>query len=84
VRPACLHPWETTLQRLAEHFDVPRAAVVRRVLAGVTLDMCPANWHLRVAEGRAAQRSPVQRDIDGGGQRLSPCASYVDNLASTP
>jgi predicted transcriptional regulator len=41
---------ETTLQRLAEHFDVPRAAIIRQLLAQATPDRFPTSWHLRVAE----------------------------------
>jgi hypothetical protein len=41
---------ETTLQRLAEQFDVPRAAIIRQPLAQATPDTLPASGHLRVAE----------------------------------
>lgn len=41
---------ETTLQRLAERFDVPRAEIIRQLLAQATPDTFPASWHRRVAE----------------------------------
>ena len=49
---------ETTLQRLVEHFDVPRAAIIRQLLAQATPDTFPASWHLRVAERHGAQPRP--------------------------
>jgi predicted transcriptional regulator len=41
---------ETTLQRLVEHFDVPRAAIIRQLLAQATPDTFPVSWRLLVAE----------------------------------
>jgi hypothetical protein len=57
---------ETTLQRLSAHFDVPRAAIIRQLLAQATPDRFPASWHLRVAERHAEQVRPVRRDVDHG------------------
>jgi hypothetical protein len=50
----------TSLQRLAEPFDVPRAAIIRQLLAPATPDPLPASWHLRVAERHGAQARPVR------------------------
>jgi len=47
---------ETTLRRLAEKFDVPRAEIIRQLLAQATADTCPASWHLRVAERHGVGR----------------------------
>jgi hypothetical protein len=55
---------ETTLQRLAEHFDVPRAAIIRQLLAQATPDTFPASWHLRVDERHQEQARPVRRGVD--------------------
>jgi hypothetical protein len=41
---------ETTLQRLAEHFDISRAAIIRQLLAQATPDTFPVSWRLRLAE----------------------------------
>jgi hypothetical protein len=58
---------EATLQRLAEQFDVPRAAIIRQLLAQATPDTFPASWHLRVAERHSAQTQPGRRDADDEG-----------------
>jgi predicted transcriptional regulator len=55
---------ETMLQRLAEHFDVPRAAIIRQLLAQATPDMFPASWHLRLAEHHGAQPRRIRRGVD--------------------
>jgi predicted transcriptional regulator len=55
---------ETTLQRLAEHFDVPRAAIIRHLLAQATPEAFPAGWHLRLAERYRAQARRVRRGGD--------------------
>jgi predicted transcriptional regulator len=55
---------ETTLQRLAEQFHVPRAAIIRQLLAQATPDTFPTSWHLRVAERHGEQVWPVRRDAD--------------------
>jgi hypothetical protein len=55
---------ETKLRRLAEQFHVPRAEVIRQLLAQATPDTCPASWHRRVAERHRAQTRPGRRDAD--------------------
>jgi hypothetical protein len=55
---------ETALQRLAEQFNVPRAEIVRQLLAQATPDTFPASSYLRVAERHAAQARPVRREAD--------------------
>jgi len=65
---------ETTLQRLAEQFDVPRAEIIRQLLAQATPDTFPASWHLRVVERPQNRPSgccatPITRS-----KRLSPFA----------
>ena len=55
---------ETTLQRLAEQFNVPRAEIIRQLLVQATPNTFPASWHLRVAERHAAQARSVPRDAD--------------------
>ena len=54
---------ETTLQRLAKHFDVPRAEIIRQLLAQATPDTFPTGWHLRVAERHGAQDRRVRRGV---------------------
>ena len=55
---------ETTLQRLAEHFDVPRTAIIRQLLAQATPETFPASWHLHVAERHGVQPRRVRRGVD--------------------
>ena len=55
---------ETTLQRLAEQFNVPRAEIIRQLLAQATPNMFPASWHMRVAERHAEQSRSVPREAD--------------------
>jgi hypothetical protein len=55
-------------QRLAEQFDVARATIVRRLLAGAIPDTCPASWHLRVAERHGERDRPVRRAADQTGE----------------
>jgi predicted transcriptional regulator len=55
---------EATLQRLAEHFDVPRAAIIRQLLAQAAPDTFPASWHLRAAERHEVQAQRVRRGVD--------------------
>jgi hypothetical protein len=54
----------TTLQRLAERFDVPRAAIIRQLLAQATPETFPASWHLRVAERPREQTGAVRREAE--------------------
>ena len=65
---------ETTLQRLAEHFDVPRAAIIRQLLAQATPDTFPASWHRRVAERHGVQARRVRRTSMTRGKQMSPFA----------
>ena len=58
---------ETTLQRLTEQFNVPRAEIIRQLVAQATPDTFPASWHLRVAERHRVQTRPGQRDADDEG-----------------
>ena len=58
---------ETALQRLAEHFDVPRAAIMRQLLVQATPNTFPASWRMRVAERHGEQARPVRRDDDDEG-----------------
>jgi predicted transcriptional regulator len=55
---------ETTLQRLAEHFDVPRAEIIRQLLAQATPKAFPAGWHLRASERDGKQTRLVLREAD--------------------
>jgi hypothetical protein len=55
---------ETTLQRLVEHFDVSRAAIIRQLLAQAAPDRFPASWHLRVAERHGVQLRRMRRGVD--------------------
>jgi hypothetical protein len=55
---------ETTLQRLAEHFDVPRAQIIRQLLVQATPNTFPASWRMRVAERHAEEVRPVRREAD--------------------
>jgi len=58
---------EPTLQRLAECFDVPRAVIIRQLLAQATPETFPVSWHLHVAKRHAEQVRPVRRDDDDEG-----------------
>jgi predicted transcriptional regulator len=58
---------ETTLQGLAEQFNVPRAEIIRQLLAQATPDTFPASWHLRAAERHGEQDRPVPRAADHEG-----------------
>ena len=55
---------DTTLRHLAEQFHVPRAEIIRQLLAQVTPETFPAGWHLRVAERYGAYARRVRRDVD--------------------
>ena len=55
---------ETTLQRLAEQFHVPRAEIIRQLLAQATPDTFPASWHLRLAERHGAHARRMRRNVD--------------------
>jgi hypothetical protein len=58
---------ETTLQRLAEQFHVPRDAIIRQLLVQATPNMFPASWHLRVADCHGEHARQVRRDADDEG-----------------
>jgi hypothetical protein len=55
---------ETKLQQLAKQFHVPRAEIIRQLLAQATPDTFPASWHMRVAERHGEQAQPVRRQAD--------------------
>lgn len=55
---------ETTLQCLAEQFHVPRAEIIRQLLAQATPDTFPASWHLHVAARHGAHARRMRRNVD--------------------
>jgi hypothetical protein len=58
---------ETKLRCLAEQFNVPRAEVLRQLIAQATPDTFPASWHLRMVERHGVQARRVPRDVDDEG-----------------
>lgn len=43
------------LQKLVDHFDMPKAAIIRHLISQATPKDFPKRWHRRAAEHRAAR-----------------------------
>jgi predicted transcriptional regulator len=82
---------ETTLQRLAEHFDVPRAASIRQLLAQATSEVFPGYWRLWAVEPchrsrrpRAAQPCRARGRLEPSPQEACPCQPRSPSLNVSP